>query len=61
MKRFISLPLLLATFISIAQDTTAIPEHKQSSNENYDLLIVAIVAFVLLIILYFIFPRKRKK
>jgi uncharacterized BrkB/YihY/UPF0761 family membrane protein len=55
------LPLLLATFISIAQYTAAIHELKQSSNENYDMLIVAIVAFVLLIILYFIFPRKRKK
>ncbi|HVK96765.1 MAG TPA: LPXTG cell wall anchor domain-containing protein [Flavisolibacter sp.] len=52
---------LIFVIISKAQDTARIIEPRQTSEENYDLLLIAVIGLLMLIALYFLFRKTRKK
>ena len=62
MKKLIAIPALLLAFISGAQDTIRKVEPElETSFTNEDLLLLALAGFAVLIAIYFLFRRAKKR
>jgi len=61
-KALLSLYFLLITALASAQDSTKpVEPEMETSYENYELLIIALVGLVILLLIYFYFRRTRRK
>jgi hypothetical protein len=61
MKRSFTAAALLISIISVAQENLGTVEPRESSFENKDLILLALAAFGVLMAIYFLFRRNRKR
>jgi hypothetical protein len=61
MKRTFTAAALLFSLISLAQENLGTVEPRESSYENKDLILLALAAFGVLMAIYFLFKRNRRR